>query len=171
MRKRDHQESLPLLNCPSTQTYHLPVEISTWDGSYCPLLGHPIGIQRHDLPPTLSSSLWCMPEIASKTEQFWSLLESTLWSKLKPEMHCLSKWRSGSRPNHTSPGTPIENATQRTYLHVPTCAYTCLHVPTCAYMCLHVPACAYMCLLVFYWHVPSYRCLWLLFGSELSCFI
>ena len=49
--------------------------------------------------------------------------------------------------------------------------YMCLLVLTLAYMCLHVPACAYMCLLVFYWHVPSYRCLWLLFGSELSCFI
>ena len=46
-----------------------------------------------------------------------------------------------SLPARPPPGTPIENATQRTYLHVPTCAYTCLHVPTCACMCLHVPTC------------------------------
>ena len=71
-------------------------------------------------------------------------------------------------------GLPLKTQLNaRTYmcLLVLTLAYMCLHVPTCAYMCLHVPACAYMCLLVFYWHVPSYRCLWLLFGSELSCFI
>ena len=77
-------------------------------------------------------------------------------------------WESFSRFRrsyvHTPSGLPL-----KTQLNAR--IYMCLHVLTLAYMCLHVPACAYMCLLVFYWHVPSYRCLWLLFGSELSCFI